>query len=89
MARKRKTYSLDEMLDMPVVEPYKVRFIPEQDKYDLVNLYHLARTALSDKPYAEQSPYHRMVWASSEYSKINPAVSSTAAYKDLCGLLDR
>ena len=89
MKRNRKNYTLDELLAMPVAPSYQVRFIPESDISKLVNLYHLARTALSGKPYAEQSPYYRMLWASDQYAKGNSTVSATAAYKDLCGLLDR
>jgi len=66
---------------------YTVRFIPPESAFRLVNLYHLARTALSGQD--SDTPHGRMIWASKEYNKEFPAVSSTAAYKDLCGLLDR
>ncbi len=70
---------------MEVAPQYKVRFIAEADIGALVNLYHLARTALSGQ---DDSPYQRMLWASSEFAKAHD-VSSTGAYKDLCGLLGR
>ena len=70
------------------VEPeYRVRFVPTDKSAELVNLYHLARTALSGK---DDSPYQRMIWASGEFARLYPEItSSTGAYKDLCGLLDR
>ncbi len=67
---------------------YQVRFIAKGDAGDLINLYYLARTALSDKPLNQQTPYFRMVWASGQFAKTRD-VTSTGAYKDLCGLLDR
>ena len=69
-------------------EPYRLRFVTEAEGSELVNLYHLARTALSDKPYAEQSKYHRKLWASRAFHKAHPEVTETAAYKDLEGLLE-
>ena len=72
------------------VEPvYRTRFVPERDAAKLVNLYHLARTALCTEPLDRQTPYDRMLWASKEYAKQNPSCSELGAYKDLCGLLDR
>lgn len=70
----------------PPAPQYAVRFIPAEHAAKLVNLYHLARTALVGK---ECTPYTRMIWASSEYARGSNSVSATGAYKDLCGLLDR
>lgn len=64
---------------------YRVRFIAQKDIGELVNLYHLARTALVGKPCA---PYDRMLWASASFAKSHN-ISATATYKDLCGLLGR
>lgn len=80
---------MDKLLDMRIMPPYQVRFIPAEDIGKIVQLYHLARTALSGKTHAEQSPYHRMLWASKQYALAHPSISETAAYKDLSGLLDR
>ena len=59
----------------------------EPMKAELANLYHLARTALAgSSPVGERgkdTPYDRRVWASNEYEKAHPEVSSTAAYKEL------
>lgn len=74
---------------LPVQPSYRLRFVTEAHGHELVNLYHLARTALSDRPYSEQSPYHRMLWACRTFHRSHPEVSEGAAYKDLCGLLDR
>ena len=60
-----------------------LRFISQDQYNELIGLYHLARVALSDKPFAEQSRYYRMLWASKEFNKKYPAISPTAAYKDL------
>jgi len=59
----------------------KLRFISEFDAPELVNLYHLAKTALSDKQ--DQGRHARMIWASKEFAKAHPQVSPTGAYKDL------
>lgn len=63
---------------------YQTRFIKQSDAAKLVNLYHLARVPLSGKPCTR---YDRMLWASAAFSKENPCVSATGAYKDLDGLL--
>ena len=57
-----------------------LRFIKDSQSGELVNLYHTAKIALSGK---ECTRYTRMLWASKEFSKIHPEISSTAAYKDL------
>jgi hypothetical protein len=53
----------------------------DAERAELSNLFHLANTAL-----AGTSPgrYERRLWASKEFSKAHPEVSSTAAYKELC-----
>lgn len=53
----------------------------EPQKAELANLYHLARTALAGT--GNDTPYQRRLWASREYAKTYPEVSSTAAYKEL------
>lgn len=63
---------------------YATRFIPQAQSGDIINLFHLARTALSGK---ECTRYTRMLWAANEYHKLHPDVSATAAYKDLDGLI--
>lgn len=67
-----------------VAPTYRVRFIPQEDITKIVNLYHLARTALAGK---ECTPYTRKLWASREYARGSNSVSATGAYKDLCGIL--
>lgn len=57
-----------------------LRFVKAEDYHELINLYHLARTALSGK---ECTKYTRMLWASAEFAKTHPYVSATGAYKDL------
>lgn len=63
---------------------YRTRFIPQSDASEIINYYHLARTALSGK---ECTRYTRMLWASGEYAKLHPTVSAAGAYKDLDCLL--
>lgn len=60
-----------------------LRFMSQEQYCELVNLFHLARTALSDKPLSEQTKYYRMLWATKEFNKLHPEISATAAYKDL------
>lgn len=72
--------------DMDVAPVYALRWLTPAQGTEIVNLYHLARTALAP---ANPTPHQRMVWASGAFHKANPAISETAAYKDLCGLLDR
>lgn len=55
---------------------------------ELVNLYHLARTALCNTfddngKRKSDSRYCRMLWASKEYAKLHPEVTETRAYKEL------
>lgn len=57
-----------------------LRFINQSQYTELINLYHLARTALAGE---DSSRYNRMIWASKEFHKIYPSISETAAYKDL------
>jgi hypothetical protein len=64
---------------------YVPRFIDPKDAGELVNLYHLARVPLSGT--GKSGRYEQMLWASKEFSKAHPEISSTAAYKDLDGLL--
>lgn len=57
-----------------------LRFLSDSQYVELINLYHLARTALSGKSCTR---YDRMIWATKEFNKIYPNISATAAYKDL------
>lgn len=63
---------------------YTARFINPAHEGELSNLWHLSRTALSGK---DSSRYQRMLWASKEFAKAHPEVSSGGAYKDLDGML--
>lgn len=70
---------------LPIEPAYEPRFVTKVQLAELVNLYHLARTALSGK---DDSRYQRMLWASREFHKANPTISETAAYKDLSNGLE-
>lgn len=87
--RKRTSFNVaDYCKEVPAAPVYVLRFVtPEQGTW-LVNAYHLARTALVGTP-GGPTPHQRMLWAADQFHQSNPAVSSTGAYKDLCGLLDR
>ena len=63
---------------------YETRFVKKSDAAELVNLYHLARTALAGD---RATRYDRMCWAAKWFAKEHPYVTSTGAYKDLDGLL--
>lgn len=52
-----------------------------EEKAELANLFHLARTALAGEG---PTRYDCQLWASKQYAKKYPEVSSTAAYKELC-----
>jgi hypothetical protein len=69
---------------MIVQQRYQVRFINQADREELLALYRLARVPLSGQ---RCGTYERMQWAAKEFSKKHPEISSTAAYKDLDGLL--
>ena len=69
-----------------IQDEYVPRFIKASQVREIVELYHIARTALSGKPC---EPRDRMLWASKEFAAKYPDVTETAAYKDLCGLLGR
>ena len=58
-----------------------LRFVKQEHYLELINLYHLARTALAGQK--DQSKYARMIWASNEFAKKYSYTSSTGAYKDL------
>lgn len=57
-----------------------LRFVKDEHYTELVNLYHLARTALAG---GDDSKYARMIWACKEWAKVHTYTSSTGAYKDL------
>jgi len=67
---------------------YQTRFIKADHSAELVNLYHLARCALSGVEGKNPgSKYDRLIWAADQFHKAHPEVSATGAYKDLDGLL--
>lgn len=47
---------------------------------ELYNLYHLARTALADKPLNRQTPYDRKLWATAEFCKLHPEFATKWVY---------
>lgn len=55
---------------------------------ELFNLYHLARTALADRPQDRQTSYDRMVWAAAAFAKEHRAISGSRAYKELSRMRD-
>lgn len=68
-----------------VVPQYQPRFVSRDQGAELVNLYHLARTALAGE--RERGRWARMNWAAVEFNKVHPEITIVAAYKDLDGLL--
>lgn len=64
---------------------YQTRFIRKEHESELLSLFRLARTALAG--HQSVSNYDRMLWASKSFAESHPEVSSTGAYKDLCGLI--
>lgn len=70
-----------------VLPPASLRFVTRAQGTELVNLFHLARTALCGKGKGIPSRHEKMLWASGEFHKEHPEISSTAAFKDLEALL--
>lgn len=58
--------------------------LTKSDEAELVNLYHLARTALSGT--GDEGRHARMVWAAKKFHNSH-AVSTATAYKALCRIL--
>ena len=69
-----------------VAKSYHPRFIRPSDAVELINLFHLSRTALAGR---NASRYDRMIWTAKEFHKTHSEVSETGVYKDLDGLLAR
>jgi hypothetical protein len=61
---------------------YVTRFVPQRDALELINLYHLARTALAGQPCGR---LERLQWAARTYAKEHAefAQRTAAVYKDL------
>ena len=57
-----------------------LRFLNESQYLELIDLYHLSKTALAGMRYQK---YDRMLWASKRFNKLHPSISVTACYKDL------
>ena len=51
-----------------------------EERVEMVNLYHLARTALSGQ---DDGRYQRMLWAHREFMKTHEDVKSKSAWLDL------
>jgi hypothetical protein len=78
--RTPKAITFEDFRRLPVMPLYRPRFMSESQYAEGIELYHLARTALSGQ---ECTKYKRILWASSELAKKYPSLSSTGAYKDL------
>ena len=68
-----------------VIPVYQPRFISKEKMIKLINLYHLAKCALSG---TDSSKYKRMLWACAEFNKEYPEISGIAVYKDLSAQLE-
>lgn len=65
-------------------QPQGLRFVRAVDYAELINLYHLAKCALSGQPCTK---YDRMVWAAREWAKKHDYCTAGGAYKDLSTML--
>jgi DNA-binding GntR family transcriptional regulator len=63
---------------------YVPRHVTEAQLGELINLWHLGRTALAG---GDASSHRRMIWASRQFHDAHPEVSESAAYKDLSNAL--
>ena len=61
------------------------KFVSREDVEEMIELYHLSRTALSGK---DDSRHNRIIWAASEFVKKYPDTKKTLAYKDLAAALE-
>lgn len=62
-----------------------LRFISQSQLNEGINLYHLARAALSGEKCGK---YERMCYAARELNKKYPEISGAAFYKDLSSNLE-
>lgn len=69
-----------------IIPQYVPRFITRQQASDLLEFWRM--TSVGHKDWSA-SFHERMLNTCKKFVKIHPDVSLTAAYKDLCGLLDR
>lgn len=58
------------------------------ERVELVNLYHLAQSALCRLDHVPTA-YERMCWAAREFHKEHLAIPAARAYKALCSALGR
>jgi hypothetical protein len=72
-------------LHLPVIPSYRPRFVTDDQLRELVELWHLGRTALAG---GDASSYRRCQWAAREFHKKHPSVSEGGAYKDLSASLE-
>lgn len=70
---------------LDIAPAYQCRWVNKDQESVLINYYHLARVPLSGTGHDDK--YHRMVQAAKWFHQQFPAVSESAAYKDLDGLL--
>ena len=54
----------------------------QDERAELVNLYHLARTALAAEPLNRQQRVDRLGWAAKAFHNEHPDISVARAYKD-------
>jgi hypothetical protein len=80
-----RAVTFEDFQRLPVIPLYRPRFLTADQYTEAINLYHLARVALSGQ---ECTKYKRMLWASAEIAKKYPSVSSTGAYKDISSGLE-
>lgn len=71
----------------PLILTFVPRFVDPKDLAELSNLWHLSRVAAQHQP-GTTLRYCRLIWAAGEFAKAHPAISATAAYKDLCDMIE-
>lgn len=62
---------------------YEPRFMSQAQLTELLNLWHLAKTARYGGNRHDQ-----LTWATNEFHKLYPDISTTAAWKDLTAQLE-
>lgn len=62
------------------IQNYKMRFVDESFRLELINLWHLSKVPCCT---SKSKRYDRLQWTVKEFNKVHTEYSPTAIYKDL------
>lgn len=72
---------------LKVLPAYQPRFVTEAGLAEMIELWHLAKVPVCDRPLNTRA-HRRKIWAAEQFHVLHPEISSTAAYKDLDAYLE-